>query len=75
MILNWQIGAEWSYDPSLTTEVEVRFIAEDRGRTRVELEHRGLEAYGEQAQQMQAVFDSPDGWTDILTQFSEEAGE
>lgn len=26
-MLVWQLGVEWDYDPSVHTEVEVRFIA------------------------------------------------
>lgn len=70
LVLNWQISADWRYDPAINTEVEVRFVAEDETRTRVELEHRGLEAYGENAEQLYAIFDSPDGWTDILDRFA-----
>ena len=73
VVLNWQISADWRYDPQINTEVEVRFIAETEERTRVELEHRGLrEAYGEQAEQMQAIFDSPAGWADIIERYANE---
>lgn len=69
-MLNWQIGADWRYDPSIETELEVRFIAEGETRTSVELEHRGLESYGENAEQIFAIFDSSDGWTDLLDRFA-----
>lgn len=70
LVLNWQIGADWRYDPSIETELEVRFIAEGETRTSVELEHRGLESYGENAEQVFAIFDSSDGWTDLLDRFA-----
>jgi uncharacterized protein YndB with AHSA1/START domain len=73
LVLNWQIGADWRYDPTLETEVEIRFSAEDAGRTRVDLEHRGLEAYGEQAEQMKSIFDSPAGWGELLGLFAAAA--
>jgi len=72
LLLDWQIGADWRYDPALHTEVEVRFIAEGDA-TRVELEHRGLDAFGEQAGQMQAIFDSPEGWGEILDAYADVA--
>lgn len=71
VVLSWQISAEWRYDPSTDSEVEVRFVAEGESRTRVELEHRGLaEAYGDKAQQMYSIFESPNGWIDILDRYS-----
>lgn len=71
LVLNWQISADWRYDPTINTEVEVRFIADGEARTRVELEHRGLlEAYGERAEQIHALYDSPDGWADVLDRYA-----
>ncbi|HUB96112.1 MAG TPA: SRPBCC family protein [Stellaceae bacterium] len=69
LVLAWQIGAAWKYDPSLVTELELRFIAEGAA-TRVELEHRGLEALGAQAEQQRAMFDSPNGWSGLLERFA-----
>ena len=40
----------------------MKFIAESARRTRVELEHRFLERFGDKALQMSAIFDSPDAW-------------
>ncbi len=44
----WDIGPTWQVetDPERTSEVEVRFIEEAPGRTRVELEHRHLDRHG-----------------------------
>jgi uncharacterized protein YndB with AHSA1/START domain len=74
VVLEWQISAEWSYDPGLHTEVEVRFTAEDERRTRVDLEHRRLENYAERAEQMRAIFGSDDGWGGLLRRFADAAG-
>ena len=65
-VLVWQLTAEWKFDPDFETEVEVTFTEKEPGRTTVELRHRNLQRYGEQAEQMRAVFDSPYGWTDTL---------
>lgn len=73
IVLSWDIGADWKYDPTLGTEVELRFIAEGPGTTRVELEHRGLERYGAQAGTMQAAFDSEKGWGSLLAAYAEAA--
>jgi uncharacterized protein YndB with AHSA1/START domain len=71
LVLAWQITGEWAYDRDLLTEVEVRFVAEGADRTRVELEHRLLDAYGDDMEQMHDTFDS--GWPGILEGFAAAA--
>jgi uncharacterized protein YndB with AHSA1/START domain len=66
LVLAWQINADWQYDPGLVTEVEVRFIAESAGTTRIELEHRYLERMGAKAGAARNAVDSPGGWGAIL---------
>lgn len=70
LVLTWQIGADWQYHSDLVTEVEVRFSADGPDRTLVVLEHRGLEAFGEQAAEMRETFDGPDAWAGILVGFA-----
>lgn len=70
VVLAWQITADWRYDPALHTEVDVRFAPDGPGSTRVELEHRGLEALGDQADAIRAIFDSPAGWDGLLARLS-----
>lgn len=70
LVLTWEISATWQHDASLVTEVEVRFLAEDAGHTRVELEHRHLDRYGDKTDQMRATFESPGGWTGLLDAFA-----
>lgn len=67
LVLTWQITAAWTYDPAFVTELEVVFHPEGTGKTRVELEHRYLERYGEAAGQMRAVLDQ--GWEGTLAQY------
>jgi len=74
VVLAWQINAQWQYDPGFETEVEIKFIADGTG-TRVELEHRDLERYGEQAETMRATFDSEGGWNGLLASFAGVADE
>lgn len=66
VILGWQLNSKFSYDPAVTTEVEVRFIAEGADATRVELEHRYLERLGTAGQDLRKSVDSPEGWGKLL---------
>ena len=63
VVFSWDIGPTWQLepDPAKTSEVEVRFIAEDAHRTRVELEHRHLERHG-------------DGWESVADGVGGEGG-
>jgi len=73
ILLAWQITADWRYDLTLQTEVEVIFVADGPGRTRLELEHRHLDRYRDQAGVMRSIFDSEGGWTGILARFATAA--
>jgi len=73
LVLSWEITADWQHDPNLKTEVEVRFIAEGRDGTRVELEHRHLDRYGTRRDEMHGIFDSEGGWTGLLASFARAA--
>lgn len=73
LVLDWQISGDWRPDSTVHTELEIRFVAEGPTTTRVELEHRDLEALGAQAEAMRAAFDSPDGWAGLLDRFAKEA--
>jgi len=48
VVFSWDIGPTWQVetDPDRTSEVDVRFVEEAPGRTRVELEHRHLDRHG-----------------------------
>ena len=70
LVLTWQIGADWKYDPKLLTTVELRFLAEAPDRTRVELEHRDLEAFGPEAERMRQLFEEPGAWQSTLAAYA-----
>lgn len=72
LVLTWDITADWVYDPSLGTEVEVRFVEHDEG-TQVELEHRKLDRYGARRDEMRRVFDTEGDWGKLLALFAGRA--
>jgi uncharacterized protein YndB with AHSA1/START domain len=73
LVLAWQLTPEFKYDPDLITEVEVQFIAEGANATRVELEHRNLERFGDRVDAMREKIDGPGGWGDLLQLFAQSA--
>ena len=73
VVLTWQITAQWQYDPSFETEVEVNFIALGPNQTRVTLQHHHLERFGPATEPIRATFDSPGGWGASLSSFAKVA--
>jgi uncharacterized protein YndB with AHSA1/START domain/uncharacterized protein YciI len=70
LVLAWQLDAKFEFNPSFETEVEINFVAEGDKKTRVTLEHKHLERYGDLEARMIATFDSPDGWSLGLLRFA-----
>ena len=70
LVLTWDIDANFQYDPSLNTEIEVRFIAVGDAETRVELEHRHLDRYGARRDEMRRIFDTEGDWGKLLELFA-----
>jgi uncharacterized protein YndB with AHSA1/START domain len=75
LVLSWEISAAFQHDPNLQTEVEVRFIAEGKDGTRVELEHRHLDRYGPRRDEVRRIFDSDAGWKGLLDAFAARASK
>jgi len=71
VVLAWQINAQWQFDPSFMTEVEVTFTPVSQQSTRVVLEHRNLDRFGVKADEMRKSFDSPGGWGATLQRYAE----
>jgi uncharacterized protein YndB with AHSA1/START domain len=69
LILAWQLDGDWKYNPALVLEVEVTFTALEAGVTRVDLEHRNLERYGDRAAEVREKIGSDRGWLGILESF------
>lgn len=72
IVINWQLGADYRYDPNLVTEVEVTFEPDGEG-TLVTLEHRNIERFGERHEQMRAGISSAGGWPAIIGAFADVA--
>ncbi|MGH7820177.1 MAG: hypothetical protein ACREQ9_10415 [Candidatus Binatia bacterium] len=53
--------------------MEIRFVAEGKDGTRVELEHRHLERYGARRDEIRGIFDSDGGWQGLLDAFAARA--
>jgi uncharacterized protein YndB with AHSA1/START domain len=73
LVLAWQLTADWAFDPGFETEVEVWFSEIAPGKTRVDLEHRNLERFGDRSEQMAKALGSNGGWQGLLTQYAAAA--
>jgi uncharacterized protein YndB with AHSA1/START domain len=76
LIVSWEISADWKADPraAFASEVEVRFVAEPGGRTRVELEHRNFERMGPTpGETMRKAVDG--GWPALLELYAGEVSK
>lgn len=71
VLLAWRIGMNWRFDPNLLTEVDISFTALGDHFTRVDLEHRLLENFGEAAENARGVFESEQGWGNLLAAYRE----
>lgn len=67
LVLNWQINANYQYDPKVNTDIEVKFIPEG-GRTRVYMSHKDLDRLGEGDK---AVASMDEGWGMIMNLFKQ----
>ena len=71
-VMTWDINSQWKPDTAVSSEVEVRFIAEGANATRVELEHRKFEQMGaEPGTKMRTSVDG--GWPKMLERFRAQA--
>jgi len=72
VVFSWDISPQWQLeaDPELTSEIEVRFVAEGPDRTRVELEHRNLDRHGAGWQSVADGVEGDDGWPLYLARFA-----
>jgi uncharacterized protein YndB with AHSA1/START domain len=73
VVFSWDINLQWQIetDPERTSEIEIRFTAEDANRTRVDLEHRNLDRHGDGWESMRDAVGHPNGWGSGLERFAE----
>src|SRR5271165_4372461 len=72
VVFSWGISPRWQLeeDESNASEVEVRFVAETPGRTRVGLEHRHLDRHGPGWDALREGVDGDAGWPLYLARYA-----
>jgi uncharacterized protein YndB with AHSA1/START domain len=72
LVFSWQLDPRFEIetDPARFSEVEVRFVADGPGRTRVELDHRHLDRHGEGWESESSSVDGGEGWPLYLARFA-----
>jgi uncharacterized protein YndB with AHSA1/START domain len=69
--MSWHLNGAWAYDPDpeKASRVDVRFLADGDGTTRVELEHSGLDRHGSNWTAVRDGISSEGGWSALLAGF------
>ena len=72
VVFSWDIGPTWQLeaDPTNASEVEVRFVAEDGQRTRIELEHRNIDRHGPGWEAVRDGVGHDQGWPLYLQRYA-----
>jgi uncharacterized protein YndB with AHSA1/START domain len=72
LVFSWDISPRWQleHDLELTSEVEVRFVADGPQRTLVELEHRNLDRHGSGWESVSEGVDGDEGWPLYLARYA-----
>ena len=72
IVFSWDISPRWQLeaDPDLTSEVEVRFVADGPERTLVELEHRNLDRHGTGWESVSEGVEGDQGWPLYLARYA-----
>ena len=72
VVFSWDISPRWQVETNLalTSEVEVRFVAETSQRTRVELEHRHIDRHGAGWESVRDGVDNDAGWPLYLRRYA-----
>lgn len=72
VLLAWQLDATFKFDPDFVTELELSFVPDGTG-TRVTLEHRNLERYGDSAEKLREMLNG--GWPGIFQAYVDLANQ
>ena len=72
IVFSWDISPRWQLetDADLTSEVEVRFVADGPERTLVELEHRNLDRHGTGWESVSEGVEGDQGWPLYLERYA-----
>ncbi len=72
LVFSWDISPRWQLEPDLelTSEVEVRFVADGPTRTLVELEHRNLDRHGTGWESLSDGVEGDEGWPLYLQRYA-----
>lgn len=74
LVLAWHLSPQFTFDPDVASEVAVTFHADGPTTTRVVLEHRKLEVYGDAAAALRSSIDGEGGWGAIIEEFARLVG-
>jgi uncharacterized protein YndB with AHSA1/START domain len=72
VVMLWQVNAQWQPDPSMRSEVDVRFTQDGADATQVVLLHHKFETMGAEAGALMRK-DVDGGWPGLLESFAAEA--
>lgn len=70
IVLSWRLNSRFQLDDEMDSEVEVRFIPDGEGATRVELEHRITAV---DAEEIVKQVSAPGGWGSLLELYEQLA--
>lgn len=72
VVFSWDISPQWQIEaePDNTSEVEIRFVRDPSGGTRVELEHRNLDRHGPGWEAVAGGVDADQGWPLYLHRYA-----
>jgi uncharacterized protein YndB with AHSA1/START domain len=71
LMISWDFTPQWEIQTEKTSEVDIRFIFDTQDRTRVELEHRGLDRHGEGWEGMREAVQGDYGWPLYLHRYAD----